>query len=88
MKQNKNNLKKCAKKCISNNSECSQNTCEYWINFKEDHNCDLIAIDRNGPMTLRQIGERLGISYVRVKQIEDAAIRKIRSNTALEILED
>ena len=28
-------------------------------------------------MTLRQIGERLGVSFVRVKQIEDELLKKL-----------
>ena len=37
----------------------------------------MIAIDKNGRMTLREVGDRLGISFVRVKQIENAAQKKL-----------
>lgn len=63
-------LDRCGKKC--NNRECRQ-----WINYPEDDNCVLVAVEKNGPMTLRQCAERLGISFVRVKQIEDKAIKKL-----------
>ena len=47
------------------------------MDHKGDLNCSLIAIKRNGPMTLHQVGERLNLSYVRIKQIQDNAIEKI-----------
>jgi DNA-directed RNA polymerase sigma subunit (sigma70/sigma32) len=31
-------------------------------------------------MTLRQVAERMGISYARVKQIESSALTKIRKH--------
>ena len=40
-----------------------------------------MAIYENGPMTLREIGERLGISFARVKQIEKAALKKIDNSS-------
>lgn len=91
MKEKQNNnikLKECSQKCLDNNSDCKAENCQYWINFGEDNNCDLISIKRHGQLTLRQVGERLGISYVRVKQIEDAAIKKIKNSSTLEILGD
>ncbi|MHA1952177.1 MAG: sigma factor-like helix-turn-helix DNA-binding protein [Candidatus Thorarchaeota archaeon] len=35
-------------------------------------------------MTLRQVGERLGISFARVKQIEESALIKLRRRTDYE----
>tara|TARA_B100000131_G_C17869687_1_gene513671 strand:- start:448 stop:618 length:171 start_codon:yes stop_codon:yes gene_type:complete len=51
------------------------------INFEEEYNCALISIYENGAMTLRQIGERLGISFARVKQIETVALQKIKDTS-------
>lgn len=76
-------LKGCSQACVDNQVECPFGECEHWISFGQDNNCDLISIQKHGTLTLREIGERMGISYVRVKQIEDAAIKKIRSNTPL-----
>ena len=47
------------------------------MDHSSDLNCGFVAIKRNGPMTLYQVAERLKISYVRVKQIQDTAIEKI-----------
>lgn len=77
-------IKECSKACLENEVECDFKNCEHWINFGEDHNCDLVSIQRHGQMTLRQVGERMGVSYVRIKQIEDAAIKKIRNTVSLE----
>jgi DNA-directed RNA polymerase sigma subunit (sigma70/sigma32) len=45
--------------------------CRSWIDFEDDLNCASIAVDRYGEMSLREVGERLGVSFVRIKQIED-----------------
>jgi DNA-directed RNA polymerase sigma subunit (sigma70/sigma32) len=47
------------------------------MEHKEDLNCSLVAIRRHGPMTLYQVADRLKMSYVRIKQIQDSAIKKI-----------
>ena len=52
--------------------------CRMWVNFPKEYNCCLISIYENGCMTLREVGERLGISFARVKQIEEKALNKIR----------
>ena len=70
-------MKNCCNWCVVNNSECSVRECKYWVDYEEDLNCSLIAIEKHGPMTLREVSERLGISFVRVKQIQDSALKKI-----------
>ena len=57
-----------------------EDVCKYFIDFKEDYNCCLISIYENGGMTLRQIGDRLGISFARVKQIETIALKKMKNS--------
>lgn len=81
-------LKECAQACVDDRTSCNKEDCMHWIKFGEDHNCDLVSIKKHGPLTLRQVGERLGVSYVRIKQIEDAALKKIRESTTLEMLEN
>ena len=70
-------MKTCSKLCERHNTSCPNQECKYWINYEEDNNCCLISIERNGPMKLRQVAERLGVSYVRIKNIEDAALLKL-----------
>ena len=59
------------------NSPCAECNCRHWINYKEDNNSFLISVDKHGRLTLREVAERLGVSYVRIKQIQDKAISKI-----------
>lgn len=73
-------MKECAKKCIIQNNNCQQFDCKHWIDYKKDNNCTLCTIEKNNykGLTLRETAERLGISFVRVKQIETAALKKIK----------
>ena len=73
-------LVSCAKHCIEADSKCVNLKCRLWIEYEKEHNCTLIAIHENGRMTLREIGERLGISFARVKQIETRALERLRKN--------
>jgi len=75
-------MKKCCSECVLSNSACEQRECRMWIDFAEDNNCSLISIEKHGPMTLMQIGERLNLSFVRIKQIEDGLISKLSRNFA------
>jgi hypothetical protein len=70
-------MKKCAAECILKERCCKEEECRYWIKYKEDFNCSLLAIQKNGNMTLREVADRLQISFVRVKQIEDKALKKL-----------
>ena len=68
-------------KCIRKTKEdcpCKEKACRYWIDYEEDNNCSLITVDKHGRITLREVAERLGVSYVRIKQIEDKAILKLK----------
>tara|TARA_R100000008_G_C3543231_1_gene146024 strand:+ start:506 stop:751 length:246 start_codon:yes stop_codon:yes gene_type:complete len=71
---------KCLEKCKKKDTPCSKQECRHWIDYKEDYNCVLQSIDCHGAMTLREIADRLGLSFVRVQQIEKAALKKMRRN--------
>ena len=70
-------MKKCLEACISLQTSCPVQGCRYWVAYEKDYNCVFRSIDKNGNMTLRQVAERIGVSFVRIKQIEDKAIKKI-----------
>ena len=70
-------MKKCLQVCKELNVSCPVKECRYWIKHNEDTNCIFDAIAKHGNMTLRETAERLGISYVRVKQIQDSVLKKI-----------
>jgi len=80
---NHSGLRGCALECMQKNKSCKQQSCRLWIDFPQEKNCCLIAIFENGAMTLRQIGDRIGVSFARVKQIETAALKKMRKNSLL-----
>ena len=71
-------LRECARQCMHSKNDCTVESCKFWINYKDEHNCTLVAIYENGKMTLRQVAERLGISFARVKQIESEALIKLK----------
>jgi hypothetical protein len=70
-------MKKCLKQCKDLKVACPIKECRYWIDFAAESNCVFDTIDVHGAMTLRETADRLGISYVRVKQIQDGALKKI-----------
>lgn len=76
----KDGLLQCSRDCIRHQKKCSNIACKHFINYKDEYNCCLISINRNGRMTLREIGDRLKISFARVKQIESAALKKIKNS--------
>jgi hypothetical protein len=71
-------LLECSRRCLKHKTDCIDNECKFWIDYKDEQNCTLISIYENGRMTLRQVAERLGISFARVKQIETQAMEKIK----------
>ena len=69
---------KCMKECHAAQRCCDKKECRMWMDYKEDLNCALLASNKHSELTLREIAERLGISIVRVKQIQDTAMNKIK----------
>tara|TARA_B100001027_G_C15974289_1_gene201224 strand:- start:203 stop:466 length:264 start_codon:yes stop_codon:yes gene_type:complete len=78
MKKKEDGLLRCARSCLKEGASCTQSKCKYWIDYDNEQNCSLISIHLNGPMTLKDVGERLGLSLVRIKQIEAEALKKIQ----------
>jgi hypothetical protein len=75
-------MRECAKLCRKLDVSCPNKDCRQWLNYEDDLNCTLIAVKKHGSMTLREIAKREGISFPRVKQIEDATLIKIRKALA------
>ena len=76
-------MKDCMKICVACELTCKVKECRYWIDYDEDKNCCLISIDKHGQMTLMQVAERLGVSHVRIKQIQDKALIKLKKNSKI-----
>ncbi len=76
---------KCLKVCQELKYACPITECKSWIDYEEDYNCIHEAISKTGPMTLREISMRMGVSFVRIKQIEDKALKKLSKRVKNEL---
>jgi len=76
----------CARMCIEEKMCCEDSDCRNWIDYEAEQNCCLISTYENGPMTLREVADRLGISFARVKQIETQALQKLRKRCNIDDL--
>ncbi len=70
-------MRKCLLTCKKMKVACPISECKYWVDYEDEYNCVFETISINGSMTLREIAERLDISFVRVKQIQDSVLNKI-----------
>ena len=79
--RSKDGLMTCSRECMNKKTQCSKTECRKWIDFPSDFNCCLVSVYEHGNMTLREVADRLGISFARVKQIESAALEKLKKRT-------
>tara|TARA_R110002074_G_scaffold39852_1_gene107024 strand:+ start:2886 stop:3143 length:258 start_codon:yes stop_codon:yes gene_type:complete len=70
-------MNNCAEECVKKKKSCRKKSCRKWIDYKQDLNCTEIAVQKNGAMTLKEVGKRLNLSYVRITQLEKAALQKM-----------
>jgi DNA-directed RNA polymerase specialized sigma subunit len=63
--------------CLNTGAACENKECRQWLNYDEDLNCTLVTVEKNDTLTLREIADRMNVSFVRVKQIQDRAIEKL-----------
>ncbi len=75
-------MRRCARQCFSKNKDCKEKECRLWIDYSEDLNCTLIAVRKNGAMTLEEVGKRLGYTPARIQQLEKRALQKISLRAA------
>ena len=71
---------RCLDMCKQYQITCPNRECRLWIDSDSEFNCVKEAVDKNGPMPLREVAKRLNISFVRVKQIEDHAKQKLKKH--------
>ena len=74
-------MKNCVESCRLFDVSCPCTDCRFWVDHEQDLNCVFEATNKHGQLTLRETADRLGISFVRVKQIEDKALKKMRHLT-------
>ena len=73
-------MRDCAKKCFFYKKSCENTKCRLFIEYEEDLNCTMVAVNNHPDnyMTLEQIAKRHNVSVVRIKQIIDATLKKIK----------
>lgn len=71
---------KCLEVCRKFETSCPVSDCRHWIDYDKELNCVFESISKNGSMTLRETADRLNISYVRVKQIQDTTMSKLKES--------
>tara|TARA_B100000035_G_scaffold306896_1_gene309485 strand:+ start:1060 stop:1278 length:219 start_codon:yes stop_codon:yes gene_type:complete len=63
-----------------------------WIDYEKDKNCCLVSIEEKGKdgsdkgLTLHEVAERLDINYLKVRQIEINALRKLSNRKVVQDL--
>jgi hypothetical protein len=77
-------MKKCAEACYIARVACENKECRLYIDYEDDLNCTLVALRQHGPMTLEEIGKRHHVSTVRIKQILDATLLKLKKTLVKE----
>ena len=71
-------MRDCALKCAKTKECCVREECRLWLDYPEDLNCTLVAVAKHGPMTLEEVAIRHNLSTVRIKQILDATMVKLK----------
>ena len=58
---------------------CDQTDCRNFMSFEEDLNCAVVCARKheNG-LSLREVAERMEVSFPRISQIEHGAFKKLR----------
>ena len=67
------------------NLPCDEKSCRRWVDHPEDLNCSVICANKNDTgLSLREVSERMGVTHVRVQQIEKAALAKLKKKGIFE----
>ena len=70
----------CRKDCYQGNIVCSRYSCRYFIKYKNDFNCSLIAVDNNrSGLSFREIGKRIGVSPTAIENIINRIKKRLKS---------
>ena len=62
------------------NLPCDECSCRNWMNYADDLNCAVVCSRKHDSgLSLREVAERMGVSFPRISQIEHAAFKKLKS---------
>ncbi len=71
---------KCLEACKRLGVSCPNEDCRLWISSEHEYNCIQEALEGKDYLTLREVADRMGMSFVRVKQLQDVALNKIKNS--------
>ena len=59
---------------------CDQSSCRNFMNHEDDLNCAVVCSRKheNG-LSLREVADRMGVSFPRISQIEHGAFKKLKA---------
>ena len=72
----------CYEKNARKGDACARRECRYWIAHSGAVNCTLVAASK-GPMTLQEIGEIIGVTRMRVCQLEKKILAELTDDTEM-----
>ena len=59
---------------------CDQTGCRNFMNYEGDLNCAVVCARKNeNGLSLREVAERMSVSFPRISQIEHGAFKKLKA---------
>ena len=59
---------------------CDQESCRNFMNYEDDLNCAVVCSRKNeNGLSLREVAERMNVSFPRISQIEHGAFKKLNA---------
>jgi hypothetical protein len=59
---------------------CDEKSCRNWIDYDGDSNCAIVCARKNpNGLSLREVADRMGVSFPRISQVEHGTFEKLRS---------
>jgi len=77
----------CKKNSILIDEICIDTTCEWRLKNEAFLNCTWVACNY-GPFTLEEVGDMMGVTRERIRQIEAKAIKKLQHKKRKDVLKD
>jgi hypothetical protein len=56
---------------------CKRETCKHWIDYEKGCNCAVATVQKEGSLTLQEIGKIYKLTRMRICQIEKSLCKKI-----------
>jgi hypothetical protein len=82
-----NNYYRCKKKGGQITEVCLDTSCEWRLKNETFFNCTWVACNF-GPFTLEEVGEMMGVTRERIRQIEAKALKKLQHKKRRDQLKD